>query len=147
MVPSRTALELPVPPAAEISTAAGFGQGSDHSPEPPRLGRCPGHGPAPYRYLHRPMPFEPLPLNVDTLTALLNEGAERAELDYKERCDLNDTFEVVSIVKDIGAMQIQGGYLVIGADDRGQPSGKVTPEHARLFDQATVESKFGRYLP
>ena len=93
------------------------------------------------------MPFEALPLNEDTLTALLNEGAERAGLDYKESCDLNDTFELVSIVKDAGAMQIPGGYLVVGADDGGQPSGKVTAAQAKLFDQATVQSKFARYLP
>lgn len=92
------------------------------------------------------MPFEPLPLTADTLTSLLNEGTERAGLDYKRRLNLNDTKDKVSIVKDLGAMQVDGGYIVIGADDNGQPSGQVTESEAKLFDQATVHSKVEGYL-
>ncbi len=92
------------------------------------------------------MPFEPLPLTADTLTSLLNEGTERAGLDYKRRLNLNHTKDKVSIVKDLGAMQVDGGYIVIGADDNGQPSGQVTESEAKLFDQATVHSKVEGYL-
>lgn len=91
-------------------------------------------------------PFEPRSLGVETLVDLLNEGGERAGLDYKARCDLNKTGEKVELVKDIGAMLIRGGYIVIGADDAGQPTGTVTEEEARLFDQAVVQDKAQRYL-
>lgn len=92
------------------------------------------------------MPFEPLPLTAETLTSLLNEGTERPGLDYKQRVDLNDTKETVVIAKHLGAMQIEGGYIVIGADNNGQPSGEVTENEANLFDQATLHSKVQRYL-
>lgn len=92
------------------------------------------------------MPFEPLPLNEETLRQLLNEGTERAGLDYKRECDLSDTGETVELVKDLGAMQIRGGYIVIGADDHGQPTGLVTEKQAKLFDQATLHDKAAKYL-
>ncbi len=92
------------------------------------------------------MTFEPRPLTEDTLVDLLNEGTERPGLDYKSRCDLTDTRDKVAITKDVGAMMIQGGYLVIGADDNGKPTGAVTEKAARLFDQATLQSKLQRYL-
>jgi hypothetical protein len=92
------------------------------------------------------VPFEPLPLTADTLTSLLSEGTERPGLDYKQRVDLSDTKETVVIAKHLGAMQIEGGYIVIGADNNGQPSQKVTESEAELFDQATVHSKVERYL-
>ncbi len=92
------------------------------------------------------MPFEPLPLNEETLIGLLNEGTERPGLDYKRSCDLNRAADRVELAKDFGAMQIRGGYIVIGADDNGRPTSEVTDAHARLFDQATLQSKLGKYL-
>ena len=90
--------------------------------------------------------FQPRPLTENTLADLLNEGTERAGLDFKARCDLNDAHDKVAIVKDFAAMQLRGGYIVIGADDNGHPTGKVTEAEARLFDEATVRSKAQRYL-
>ena len=49
--------------------------------------------------------FEPRPLTETTLADLLNEGTERAGLDFKARCDLNDGHDKVAIVKDFAAMQ------------------------------------------
>jgi hypothetical protein len=92
------------------------------------------------------VPFEPLPMTEETLISLLNEGTERAGLDYKRRLDLSTTKDTVSIVKDFGAMQVEGGYIVVGADDNGRSSGLVTEAEAILFDQATVHSKVERYL-
>lgn len=92
------------------------------------------------------MPFSPLPLTEETLVVLLNEAAERPGLDYKRECDLADAAHRIELAKDIGAMMIHGGYIVIGADDYGRPTGLVTPQHARLFDQATVHAKLGKYL-
>ena len=92
------------------------------------------------------MPFEPRPLTVETLVDLLNEGTERPGLDYKGECDLNVTRDKVAIIKDIAAMQILGGYIAVGADSNGRPTGNLTAEAARLFDQATVQGKVRRYL-
>jgi hypothetical protein len=90
--------------------------------------------------------FEPRPLTEDTLVELLNEGTERPGLDYKARCDLNDTRDKVAIPKDIAAMMVHGGYVIIGADDNGRPTGEVTETEARLFDQATLQAKLRRHL-
>lgn len=84
-------------------------------------------------------------MNQDTLAGLLNEGSERPGLDYKSVCNLRDNGDRVEIAKDIGAMQIRGGYIVIGADNDGQPTGQVTPTHAQLFDQAALQGKIGKY--
>lgn len=92
------------------------------------------------------MVFQPLPLNRDTLTNLLNEGTERDGLDFKGVCDLRNTADKVELAKDLGAMQMYGGYIVIGADDRGRPTGKVTEAHAKLLDQATLHDKVKPYL-
>lgn len=85
-------------------------------------------------------------MTTETLASLMNEGTERAGLDFKRRLDLNETKDIVSIVKDFGAMQVLGGYIVIGADDNGQPSKRVTAAEAGLFDQAIVHSKVQGYL-
>jgi hypothetical protein len=92
-------------------------------------------------------PFEPRSLRVETLVDLLNEGGERAGLDYKARCDLNKTGEKVELVKDIGAMLIRGGYIVVGGPTTtASPPGRLPKEEARLFDQAVVQDKAQRYL-
>lgn len=92
------------------------------------------------------MAFEPLPLNEETLANLLNEGTERDGLDFKSVCDLKNAVDKVELAKDVGAMQMRGGYVVIGADDRGRPTGEVTDAHAKLFDQATLHDKVKPYL-
>jgi hypothetical protein len=92
------------------------------------------------------MPFEPRPLNTETLRQLLNEATERAGLDYKSECDLSERASLVEVIKDIGAMQIRGGYIVVGADDHGQPTGKLSEKQAKLFDQATLHDKVAKYL-
>ena len=51
---------------------------------------------------------------------------------------------MVEIVKDMGAMMVTGGYLIIGADDQGQPSGE--PEHLDLFDPAKLHAKAAKYI-
>jgi hypothetical protein len=92
------------------------------------------------------VPFEPRPLNEETLRQLLNEATERAGLDYKSECDLSDRASLVELIKDIGAMQIRGGYIVVGADDHGQPTGTLAETQAKLFDQATLHDKASKYL-
>lgn len=82
----------------------------------------------------------------EKLEELLDVQTELAWLDYKEGCDPNQTKDLVEITKDIGAMMIEGGYLVIGVADSGEVTG-ISQHVAPLFDQATLASKVGRYLP
>ena len=93
-------------------------------------------------------PPDPLAGRVDdqALVRLLAEQAEASWLDYKTDTDLNDRQACIEIVKDIGAMSMDGGYLVIGADDKGRPAGSpvTRPE---LFDEARLSAKVKRYLP
>jgi hypothetical protein len=84
-------------------------------------------------------------VSADTLTALLALQGERDWLDYKRQCDLSSARGLVELAKDIGAMMITGGYIVIGADDTGRPAGDV--EHPELFDPASLHHKLARYLP
>jgi hypothetical protein len=83
----------------------------------------------------------------ETLRQLLAEGHESAQLDYKSSCDLSNHDEILEIVKDIAAMQILGGYIVIGADDHGGPTDMVTANHIRLFEQASLRAKVRKFVP
>lgn len=82
----------------------------------------------------------------DKLLELLGVQSENTWLDYKAACDLDDRGETVQISKDIGAMCIRAGYLVIGADDHGVALG-LPPGQAKHFDEATLRDKVKRYLP
>lgn len=93
------------------------------------------------------MPIAVIPsVSEETLRQLLAEGHEYETLDYKGYCDLSSHDELLEIVKDIGAMQIEGGYIVVGADDRGEPTGKVTDNHIRLFEQSSLRSKVRKFI-
>jgi hypothetical protein len=83
--------------------------------------------------------------DAEALARLLGLGGERDWVDYKRQCDLSSTRDLVEITKDIGAMMITGGYIVVGADDNGRPAGEV--EHLELFDPATVHAKVAKYVP
>jgi hypothetical protein len=80
------------------------------------------------------------------LHELLAVQAELTWLDYKSECDINDLEGRIELAKDVGALMIQGGYLVIGADNSGSPLG-LSPRQAKLLDQATLSDKLARYLP
>src|SRR4051794_19937073 len=81
-----------------------------------------------------------------TLLALMAQGGERADLDFKRSCNLNERRDLVELVKDIAAFAVGGGYIVVGADDLGEPTDDVALEHARLFDEATLRAKMERYV-
>jgi hypothetical protein len=84
-------------------------------------------------------------ISAEALAELLGFQGERAWLDYKTQCDLTSARGVVELAKDAGAMMITGGYVVVGADSHGQPTGDV--EHLDLFDEATLRAKIAKYLP
>jgi len=84
----------------------------------------------------------------EKLRSLLAEGHEQSSLDYKKTLNLGERRDVVELTKDVAAMQSQktGRYIVIGADDHGTVVPDLTPELARLLDEATVRGKLTRYL-
>lgn len=87
-------------------------------------------------------------VSYEQLTYLLDLGAESVTLDYKTECDLNATRDRVEIAKDIGAMQIRGGFIVIGVDDTGTPVPPGVPRDQQpLWDEAQLRPKVAKWLP
>lgn len=86
-------------------------------------------------------------VNETKLRELLDQQAEAANLEFKRLRDLDTTEGVVKLALDIAAMQSVGGYIVIGVDDRGTPSGDLSARHAELFDEAVVRDKIKKYVP
>src|SRR5690349_18253868 len=91
---------------------------------------------------------EPI-VNREKLAEVLNEGTESEPVEFKGFCDLTVTEDVVDLAAEAGAMQIlpDGGYVVIGVDDHGVPTGGLSDAQAKLYDQATVHDKLSKYLP
>jgi hypothetical protein len=87
-------------------------------------------------------------LTEEKLRSLLAEGHEQSTLDYKRMLNLAENRDVIEIAKDIAAMQSEplGGYIVVGADDQGAVVSDLTPELAKLFDEATLRAKMMKYL-
>jgi hypothetical protein len=83
----------------------------------------------------------------DKLLQLLDEGVESETLDYKETCDLSSKEDQVEAAKDLGAMLVDGGFIVIGADSQGRPTGRFTEDQAKLFDEATLRAKLAKWIP
>lgn len=88
--------------------------------------------------------LEPL-VTLAKLQELLNEGAEGTHLDFKRECDLADNDAKLALVKDIAAMQVHGGYLVIGAEDDGTVCG-MPVDHVVQYDQATLQAKVQSFV-
>jgi Schlafen, AlbA_2 len=86
-------------------------------------------------------------VNREKLRELLALEAEYPTLDFKSSCDLNDKHDQVELAKDVGAMSVRGGFLVIGVDDRGRLTGDLTAEQANLFDEARLRPKLLKWLP
>ncbi len=90
--------------------------------------------------------FEPLALTASNVESLLSSGPERSSLDFKSTCDLSNRKALVEIVKDIAAFAVYGGYLLIGADEHGVPTGELTEQQAKQFDEATLRPKVEQYV-
>lgn len=82
----------------------------------------------------------------EKLDELLHLQTEYPELDYKTTLDLRETRDEVELAKDIGAMQVRGGYIVAGVDG-GVPTGAFDEADPALFDEANLIQKMLRYLP
>lgn len=73
---------------------------------------------------------------------------ETGALDFKETCDLSDRRAIVEMAKDVGAMQIDGGWIVIGADNSGVPVPPgIADKDRQLFDEANLTPKLAKYIP
>ena len=90
-------------------------------------------------------------LNEGHLRLLIDEQHESETLDYKQELDLlgaEKTKALVELAKDVGAMASgQGGYLGIGLDGRGQPTGLLTEAQTKALDEANLRSKLEKYIP
>jgi hypothetical protein len=82
----------------------------------------------------------------EKLAELLALQTEYPELDFKRTVDLQDTGSTIELAKDIGAMQVLGGYIVVGVDDSGVPTGTLDAADLRAFDEASLTQKMLRYL-
>ncbi|MGA2471801.1 MAG: hypothetical protein ABSG64_14060 [Solirubrobacteraceae bacterium] len=71
---------------------------------------------------------------------------EHPELDFKRTIDLQDAGSTIELAKDVGAMQALGGYIVVGVNDSGVPTGELDAADLRAFDEASLTQKMLRYL-
>lgn len=86
-------------------------------------------------------------VRLERLLALLQEGHEHERLDYKEFFAAEQRSTWVEIAKDIGAMQVSGGHIVLGVDGKGKPTGGLKPEDARRLDETIVRNKIKTWVP
>lgn len=93
-----------------------------------------------------PVVVEPV-VNREKLRELLALETEYATLDFKSGCNLADKRNQVELAKDVGAMSVRGGFLVIGVDGRGKPTGDLTVEQGKLFDEARLRPRLLKWLP
>lgn len=93
------------------------------------------------------MPVVEPVVDEDKLRQLLDEGAESAQLDYKSTLDLHKTRDKVELAKDAGAMMAQGGYIVVGADSGGEPTGALSEADLPLFDESRLRGMLKKWLP
>lgn len=82
----------------------------------------------------------------ERLAALLALAAEYDDLDFKRKLDLSSTRDEIELAKDVGAMQVKGGHIVIGVDGAGAPSGDMDGTDTSPFDPANLVPKMQRFL-
>jgi hypothetical protein len=82
----------------------------------------------------------------ERLGALLALAAEYDDLDFKRKLDLSSKHDEVELAKDVGAMQVKGGHIVIGVDGAGMPTGDMDSVNASPFDPANLVPKMQRFL-
>jgi hypothetical protein len=83
---------------------------------------------------------------MEKLLELLGAQHESTRLDYKRTLDLSDRRSALELIKDIAAFQAEGGYVVVGVDESGVPTGELTEEQASLLDESRLRAKARRYF-
>jgi hypothetical protein len=86
-------------------------------------------------------------LSDEKLAELLALRTEYPELDYKATIELESTEGRVELAKDIGAMEVRGGYIIGGVDGHGTPTGPLDGVDRRPFDEANLVPSLLRWLP
>lgn len=92
------------------------------------------------------MVVEPV-VNREKLRELLALEAEYPTLDFKSVCNLAEKRSQVEFARHVGAMSVRGGFLVVGVDGQGKPTGEVTMAHVKLFDEASLRPRLLTWLP
>jgi hypothetical protein len=82
----------------------------------------------------------------EKLSQLLGLEAEYPELDFKSQIDPANRVGEVNLAKHVGAMRVRGGYIVLGVDGSGTPTGEMDDVDLRSFDEANLAPKLLRYL-
>lgn len=87
-------------------------------------------------------------VGLDVLSALLRVGIESEGLEFKRAWDPTSRGELLELAKDFAAMESLpgGGYLIVGADDSGAPSGKFAPAQRVDFDEQRIRGKLAAVL-
>ncbi|MEV4116967.1 hypothetical protein [Nonomuraea sp. NPDC049695] len=98
-----------------------------------------------------PVVVEPV-VNREKLLELLALQTEYPELDFKAGCDLrrgctDHKRNLVELAKDVAAMSVVGGYVVIGVDKRGAPTGRLTDAQVEMLDEARLRPMLLSWLP
>jgi hypothetical protein len=91
----------------------------------------------------------------EKLHSLLAEGHESERLDYKSTLSLDPkgnlgTPSLVELAKDVSAMQVDGGFIVIGADNQGKPTGQIPiafDDAQKCFDEAQLHARLKKWIP
>ena len=86
-------------------------------------------------------------VSAEKLAELLALQTEYPELDYKRRLDISVRAELIELAAHVGAMNVRGGYILIGVDGDGVPTGDMDKIDTQLFDEANLKPKLLRYLP
>jgi hypothetical protein len=86
-------------------------------------------------------------LSDEKLSQLLGLRTEYENLDYKATLDPPSTEDWVEFAKDVGAMQVGGGYIVIGAAEDGEPTGALDAIDPKSFDDSRLTTKLRKWLP
>jgi hypothetical protein len=83
----------------------------------------------------------------EKLSELLALGTEYPELDFKGKLDLTIKHDQVELAKDVGAMQVRGGYIVVGAKSDGTLTGELDGADLSRFDEAMLTPMMLKWLP
>jgi hypothetical protein len=83
----------------------------------------------------------------EKLAELLDLQTEHPMLDFKKVIDLTLKGDLVELAKDVGAFQVAGGYIIVGVDGHGVPTGEMDGCDPQLFDSANLVPKLTQFLP
>lgn len=86
-------------------------------------------------------------MSVEKLAEFLGRATEYPELDYKSTIDLTTTEGKVELAKDVGAMQVAGGYIIGGVNNDGTLSGELDGVDTQAFDEASLSPMLAKWIP